>query len=600
MPKTIKNRKTARFFLPSCLIIAILAASSSFAIDSTKYITVDEIDPSMDAYCLTVMQGTAIEKFDLKILSVVKNINPGRDRILVVGTDPQFIHSGPVRGCSGSPVYIDGKMAGALSSGWSFSKDPLYMVTPIEDMLEISNTPAPRLDNTKQASPVLAMDFTKPLDLSEVRAALNTTPANLATENALLTVTSLPEHVCQTLKPSFERLGLVPVAGSALNSTQTLDDIELEPGSTLAVPLVTGDISIAATGTVTEVDGSKVYGFGHPFLGYGEIDLPMATGKVHTVVASTSFSFKLATAGKIVGAIRSDLGSGIYGEVGQKAKMIPTRIAVERFDDPQEHTFNCELAVNRFYTPQMSLASIMGAATIYGTLPPEHTIKYNANIETKEFGSIAFENISSGQGLGDLAGDAAGIISLLMNNPYQEVNVTGLDFNVEITPDNLLAKITDVMLSDSNVKPGQRVDVKVILQPYMKPKTQHTLKLTIPEDLADGEYEINIFGSYGYDKFIRKNAIQRYMQYDVPTLITAIKNIVKVRRDRLYMTMTLPEAGIIVKEKELPFIPATKSLLLSDPTRTLPTMPYQHWIEKSKNIGSIVTTAKTIKLTVEK
>ena len=599
MPKTIKNRQTARFFLSSFLIIAILGASSSFAIDSTKYITVDEVDPSMDAYCLTVLQGTEIEKFDLKILSIVKNVNPGRDRILVVGTDPRFIHIGPVRGCSGSPVYIDGRMAGALAAGWSFSKDPLYMVTPIEDMLEISKKPAPRSDYTKQASPVLTMDFTKPLDLNEVRSLLDTTPANLATENTLLTVTSLPEHVCDSLKTPFGKIGLFPVAAGAISS-QSMDDIELEPGASLAVPLVTGDISIAAAGVVTEVEGNKVYGFGHSFLGYGEIDLPMATAKIHTVVASMSFSFKLATAGKIVGAIRSDLGSGIYGEIGQKAKMIPLRIAVDRFDDSQKRTFDCELAVNRFYTPQMAQASIFGAATIYGGLPPEHTVIYSANIETEEFGAIAFENISSGQSLGDLAGDAAGIISLMMNNPYQKVNVTKLDFDVEITPENLLAKITDVMLSDSNVKPGQSVDVKVILEPYMKPKTQHTFELTIPRDLVDGEYQINIFGSYGYDKFLRKNAIHRYMQFDMKTLVEAVKGIVKIRRDRLYMTMTLPEAGVIVNKKELPFIPATKALLLGDPARTLATKPHQHWIEKSKNIGSIVTTTKTIKITVEK
>ncbi len=599
MPQTIKNRQKPRFLLSSFILIVIFGTSSTFAIDSTKYITVDEIAPGMDAYCLTVMQGTAIERFDLKILSIIRNANPGRDRILVVGTDPQFIHVGPVRGCSGSPVYIDGRMAGALSAGWSFAKDPLYLVTPIEDMLEISNRPAGRVDKAKQASPLLSLDFSKPLDLNEVRSLLDTMGANLASENLLLMATSLPKHVCDNLKPSFGRLGLVPVAG-AVTSAQMQDDIKLEPGSSLVVPLVTGDISMAVTGTVTEVDGNKVYGFGHPFLGYGDIDLPMATGKVHTVIASMSFSFKLATAGKIVGAIRSDLGSGIYGEIGQKAKMIPIRVTVDRFDDPQKRTFNCELAVNRFYTPQMSQASILGAAMMYGDLPPEHTVKYSADIKTQEFGSIVFENISSGQGLRDLAGDAAGMISLLMNNPYRKVNISRLDFNVEITPDNLMAKISEVILSDSKVKPGQTIDVKVVLKPYKQPKTQHTFKLTIPEDLADGEYQINVFGSYGYEKFLRKNAIHRYLQHDLPTLIAAIKNIVKIRRDRLYLTLELPAAGIVVNEKELPFIPATKALLLRDATRTIATTPHQHWLEKSDNIGSIVPNTGTMKLTVEK
>ncbi len=156
-------------FLAVCLPVFPAQASPGVpALDKARYITLDEIHPGQKAYCLTVLGGNNIEKFDLEVLSVVRDIQPGRDAILVVGTDPRFKQFGPIRGCSGSPVYIEGRMAGALSGGWSYSKDALYLTTPIEDMLYVAPSADAGYLDTAHGPVSLGIDFSKPIDLAEI------------------------------------------------------------------------------------------------------------------------------------------------------------------------------------------------------------------------------------------------------------------------------------------------------------------------------------------------------------------------------------------------------------------------------------------------
>jgi len=156
--------------------------------------------------------------------------------------------------------------------------------------------------------------------------------------------------------------------------------IVLIPGACLVVPLVSGDITMEAIGTVTEVVGKKIYGFGHSFLGYGPIDLPMATGQVHAVVSSVFRSFKFGSALETIGALTTDEATGVIGRIGAKAKMIPLTIKVERYNDFEERVYNCRIANNRLLTPLVLGPTVAGAALMLGNLPPEHTIEYKVTV----------------------------------------------------------------------------------------------------------------------------------------------------------------------------------------------------------------------------
>ena len=582
------------------------------SIDKTKYITTDEIQPGADAYCLTVLEGDKVEKFNLQVLSVVRNYMPGRDTIIVIGTDEEFKRIGPVRGCSGSPVYIDDRMAGALAGSWSYSKDPLYAVTPIEDMLHVGSRSDGQTAEPANEPVSLSFDFSKPLDLADIsrRLTANYTNLSLKSQNSELLVISLPAEVCDDIAPWFEPLGLTPVAGgSTIGNPQSLGlltediaDVKFEPGSVLTIPLVSGDISMAVIGTATEVVDNKVYAFGHGFLGYGPIDLPMATGHVHTIVSNMLFSFKLTSSGARIGAIRADSSTGIYGEIGAEPKMIPMRITIDHYNRSaeQKRTYDCEVAVNRIYTPLVTQTALIGAIAAGGSLPPEHMVKYKADIGIDGFEAISFENVSSEQNIREFANEAVGVIALLMNNPYRRVNITTLEFEAQIAPKNILSNIWSVKLSDSKARPGETIDVSVVLQSYMSEKKAHRLQFKVPDNLAPGQYEILVGGAYEYEKYLRRVSPHKFTTHNLPTLVEALKNILAIRRDRLYLTMTLPPGGIVIQRSELSDLPQTKAMLLGDGKRTITSFPLQHWLETDIYTGDIVLGGKSLKITVEK
>ncbi len=587
--------------------------------DPTKYIGIDEIRPQMKAYCLTTYKGTEIEKFGLDILSVVRNIEPGRDAILVQGTDERFIHSGPVWGCSGSPVYIDGRLAGALSFAYYFSKDPLYGVMPIKDTLMVGHQRniAHKRGTAKTTrdirEPAFGFDFSRPINFTEINRQITT--SRLSAKNTRnsptflpcpLITSGLPAEVCEQLDASVEPFGLVVVpgitGGGAPNATKSVwepNDVQLAPGACLAVPVVSGDITMTAIGTVTEVAGDKVYGFGHDFLGHGAVDLPMATGQVHTVVSSVMRSFKFASPIEIVGALTADESAAVYGQIGAKAKMIPLVITVDRYNDTQKRVYNCSVADNQLLTPLVLRSAVAGATLMLGTLPPDHTVKYKVAIGVEGAASITFENVSTGAGLNEMLEEGVASVAMLLNNPYEKVNIKSIDFDVRIVPKNVSSRIWSVNLSDSRVKADQELGVSVVVESFLAEKKEYRCSLKIPRELAPGKYDLIVCGGRGYQEFLMKNAPYKFIPQNLESLVEAMNNLLTINRDNLYCLLVLPDAGVAVERAELPDLPATKILLLQDVKRTLRSQPHPHWLEKSLATGTVIIDKKVMQITVE-
>jgi len=450
--------------------------------DAAKYIGLDEIEPGMEAYCLTEYGVAGIERFGMEVVDVVRNVQPGKDAIMVEGTDERFIDTGPVAGCSGSPVYIDGRLAGALAFTWPFANDPLYGATPIGEMLMIGR--GGRVENHESDSSRMGFsyDFTAPIDLAEVDKQLRNpiirTGRSAAGINHLpcpILTAGVPSEVAEQLKDVFGPMGFMVVAGggSGNNNDSEGNSTQLAPGASLAVPLVSGDISLSTYGTVTDIVGDKVYGFGHSLLGYGQVDLPIATAKVHTVVSTLSSSFKLASVLDTVGSLEIDESAGIIGRIGGTARTIPLTIRVDRYNDTQERIYNCKLAYNRLLTPLYLRATLIGAATQLGDFPLDHTLEYKVAIGLEGGRSINFENVSTGMGLNELIIESISSVGLLMNNPYDRVGIESLDFDMQILPENIISHIWSAKLSDSKVKAGQNVDVEVVLESVLAGKKKY-------------------------------------------------------------------------------------------------------------------------------
>ncbi len=573
-------------------------AESDFYFDTSRYIPLDEVKPGMKAYCLTVYKGTKIEKFDLEVISVVKDIDPSRNAILVMGKDERFIYTGPVAGCSGSPVYIEGRLAGALSFGWSLSKDPLYGVTPIEEMVR------PTRKSSQPSSKIqYSFDFSQPIDLLNIDQQIKSHnlikhQANSNIIPCALSGSGIPQSAGEHFNQLADSLGLYAALSGGANLLDTAANVQLEPGAPLAMPLLMGDIRIAAIGTVTDVVGNDVYAFGHGFLGYGAVDLPMGTAQVHTVVSSIMRSFKLASALEAVGSVQFDEATVVRGKIGEKARTIPLTITVERFNDPQMRTYNCIMADNDILTPLLLRIALNGAAEQYGDLPPKHSIKYKTDIRFNNGQSLSFDNVSSDSDLQELIVENVVPVAMLMNNPFKDVKIDSINCSMQQYDKSIVSQIWSLNLSHSQVKPGQKVLIDVGIESIRSPKKKYTFELEIPQNLKNDKYEVIICGGYGYLEFLRKTAEQRFIASDMKSLTDALNLILNIRRDRLYCIFMLPKGGINLDRAELPDLPDTKSLIMIDAKRMLNVSAYQHWIEKSIPIETIVLDSQKLEITV--
>lgn len=613
MSKLLVHNGVFRIFFAIFILALSINTPISFAegIDTAKYYPFEEIHPGMDAYCLTVLSGTKIEKFPLKVISTVRNYRPGLNRILVIGTDETFKKIGPVQGCSGSPVYIDDRLIGALSAGYPLSTEPIYMVTPIGEMLTIGTAPSENYPSDAAADDKPDIDLSQPIDLDTVSedllARFKTLLARPSSRpNPVSLVTSLPDAALDELKETLTPLNMVPIAdvssSTSLNfacDTETVDSYR--PGGILSLPLLSGDITIAAIGTITEVIDDKVYGFGHDFIGYGKLNIPMATGHIHTVIPNLQMSFKLGTPGPISGTLIFDEFTGVVGRVGQRPNLIPLNIIVDRYNDTQTRTYKCNLAYHNLYSPVLLRAAIGGACVMKGALPDHHTVSYKFTIAIDGRDPIVFDDISSDRQLLEVTSNAMGVLGLLIDNPYSErIKVNSVDVEIKITPFDTLAFIDSVQISDKTLKPGQTIDLDIVLERYKTEKILYKMQMTVPSDIQPGQYPLYVVGGDTYEQILTSLSPHKFSARSVPTLIDALDNLSKIKHDRLYVILQLPPKGITIMEKELPSLPNTKTLVLASPIRTTEIKPYNPWIEQSINAQNVVSGGREMTVVVEK
>ncbi len=601
----LQHRIQSPVIFAAALLVSLL--SPAMALDTEKYIPFDEIRPGMDAYCLTVYDGTKIEKFDLEVLDVMYRFRPGQNRIVVKGLDPRFIHSGPVQGCSGSPVFIDGRMAGALSSGWGFSKDPLYMATPIEEMLSI-------LDATEQSArsgmtnqPRLALDFSKPLNFSNLKRQyreLIHTPSAARGQSLCPLVTSLPPAAIEQLRASFQGLGFEILQNASTGSAKIQPDLaQIKPGGVLAVPLMDGDISMAATGTITDVipapDGDRILAFGHGFNSEGPVDMPIALGTVHTIVASNAISFKLSSSTTPIGTLTHDQDSGVVGVVGKTPKTIDFNLSIDSFADAKIRDYNCKMAVHRRYTPLLLRSAIMAATMRTAEPPYEHTFKYSVDFEFEKYPPLHFENVSSQLGFAQILEETGLVMMLLLNNPYEIVDVKKISVDIKLIPETTAVEINRISISSTTAKPGDRVTVDALLDTFRGEKINRTFDITIPDDTQPGTYMLTFGGFFTYENIFQQNKRHLIAPYDVPSLLKSLELFSGIKRDKVYLVMNRTTGGVALRNRELPSLPATKTLLLSDPKHTDIAQPYKDWTEKVFPVDFILMDEYQFQIKVE-
>jgi hypothetical protein len=409
----------------------------------------------------------------------------------------------------------------------------------------------------------------------------------------------MPESVTGDLDETLRPLGFMVVSGAGGGGRADVCDIKPVPGACLTVPLVMGDITIDVVGTVTEVRGDDIYAFGHSFLGYGPVDFPMAMGEVHTVVSSVIRSFKVGTSANVIGALRADESTAVRGKIGAQARMIPLTISVSRYNDSQPRKYNCRIADNRMLTPRLLRAVVASAGLFGGELPPDNMVSYKGTIETDGAGTIAFDNVSTGEGLNEVMRDTMSPLGLLMNNPYRQVRIKSINVDLDIREKDISSAIWSVGLSGSRVKRGDNLDVEVVTESVRSQKQKYNFNFTVPENTPVGTYQLIICGGFDYEEFLRKAVPHRFVPENLDTLVGVINRILAVGRDELHCVLVLPAGGVALEQAELPELPATKAMVLGDSRRANTMQVFPGWIDKSVRTPTIIVDKKIMNVTVE-
>jgi hypothetical protein len=465
---------------------------------------ISEIRAGMKGYGLTVFQGLKPDRFDIRVISVLHNFLPKQDIILVQSDDPRLIHSGIVAGMSGSPIYIEGRLAGALSYGWHFAKDPIAGVTPIEAMMaelkrplrgrlatpvaEAANEPRnqrrslddviARHHEVNDRSPMLARLPLPPLpEGGEPRLVRASVPLSLAGFGAA---------AFSELSRALEPFHVVPLqAGGAGRGNS--GPSRFEDGGSIAVELIRGDVSAAGTGTVTRVEGDKVLAFGHPMFNVGEIYLPIATAEIHTFMSALSSSFKMASPLREIGSLIQDRQSGIIGDTSQRADMIPVHVKVGGPNRPVED-FHFEVVRHRFLTPMLASTVVANAAQNAASDVADATITVRSNLAVRGYKPLEVtDQIYSPDGVSPRTlASATGLKAIgdILFNPFTPANLDRIDIDVDVDYKADVAEIVGVSLNSDDLSPGSRPNLYVTLRPYAGQEYVKAIPFDVPRALA--------------------------------------------------------------------------------------------------------------------
>ena len=557
--------------LPVAAALLAAGAGSSFADDILPF---SEVKVGMKGEGKSVFQGTRIDRFGAEVIGVLKNIAPKRNLILVRLSGDPVDRAGVLEGMSGSPVYVNGRMIGAVAFSWAFSKDPIAGVTPIEEMLDVPKRGTGSPGNSRSAPPLGSGSRLAGLYQPEQLAAhfdryftaggLEPEPvASLRPIPVPLSFSGFPASLLDRLAPDLSRAGLVPAQVGGAGSGPGADS--LVPGAAMAVKLVKGDVEISAVGTVTYRDGDKIIGFGHPLLNLGPVSLPLSGAEVHTYLPSLESSFKIASPARDeVGSILQDRTVGVAGSLSTASRLIPVRVEISgNTERPQRFAF--DVMEDSFLTPYLIYAALNAVLSTAQKDYGEATVKLLDGSVMKVVGEedIELDNLFAG----DMArfyaaGTVAYISQMVLNNEYRPARITGINLMLQYVDERRIARLERVWSGRERVKAGEKVALTVTLSPYRGADLTRTFELTIPEDLTPGKLILQVGDGRTLSRREEESAGD-FRPRDLSQLIFLINHI--RTNDRIYVILTRPDNGILFQGARMPDLPPSKALVMIRP-----------------------------------
>lgn len=524
---------------------------------------IEEVRPGQRGVARTVFAGTEPEEFAIEVLGVARNgLGPGRDLIVVKLIGDRVERSGVVAGMSGSPVTIDGRLVGALSYRLGvFTKEPIAGVTPFAYMAEIPAS-AEGMEPAGAAVPSRALQ--RPSDRAAAQPdEMISPPAPGAGGDARpiavpLVLAGAEPGLLDQIGDPLQRAGWLPLAGGTTAGPAAAESRPLAAGDAVGAQLMGGDLSVAATGTVTEVDGNRVWAFGHPFLRTGPTSLPMTRVEVVATVSSDFNSYKISNVGDPIGTFDQDQASGIAGKLGAVPPLVPLRVSLRgagggvrerRFtliDHPAWSPYLVQLAVLNSLLPEIA----------YGE---EVTVRLDAAVELAgQAGARFHEAYSSGGPAGTpalaAATEAGLLVASLASNRFERANITGITVSLSITPGRGLLTLERAEPLRRQVRPGETIEVRVGLAPYRGEPLERRLSLALPAQAPPGRLQIVVGSAGAIDQTEGQALAQQIRQLEsVGAIIHWINGLRS--SDRLYVKAYRQAAGAVVDGNILPGLP---------------------------------------------
>ncbi len=588
-------------------------------------ITVDELRPGQRGFAYTTVQGAKPTRFGVEVLGVLRNVRPQLDMVLVRLDGDPLSNTGIIMGMSGSPVYIDGRLAGAIAYTWSYAKEPIAGVTPIENMLQLlESKPEP---DARQRKASLSDAETPPAPGATASVPTDSTPTGLslapfflrwgadraepgpaplptlmsswpASSTSLVplppavSVAGLPPSGLRTLVERFERAGFVAVAGGTSAGPRESERSQsagepggpsaFEPGSPMVIQLVRGDIDISALGTVTVVVGDRVIGFGHPLMGQRGLELPLATGFIQAVIPRQHLSLQLCSVGREVGATETDGLAGLVGRLGHRAPTIPVTFSVHRRDLGRHDTYRFEVVRHPTLTPGLLSTVTAAILDVGGTPSAESSAHLVTTFEPAGYPPLRYDDWFSGPNLTDqIAREVAYVPDLLLENPFGPVELKQITISAEVVGERRVATIESITLKEVTLRPGDTVEVEVTLVPYRRPRQRRTLRIQVPDDAPPGP-RVLVVGDILTE--VRLDLLARRHHYE-PRSLDELMSLLgeEFKQTHLYVRLSRGEYGVVIKGVELPALPVSVMQILSSPLET----------DRSAIIGSVRASEET-------
>ena len=539
---------------------------------NSNFFPLSELKEGMRGTARTVFRGSESEEFNVEILGVVPGaIGPKQDMIIGRLSGGGADRTSVFAGMSGSPVYINGKLVGAISYSFPFSKEPICGITPIEQMLAIFEQNQKIKTKVREPRTVsfaeLASTSWKP-ELPRNAIVSSSILSGVSTNSALAQVAGqsfqpiatpvsfngISTDVLNLFAPQLMSVGLLPVAGisgaASITPLKKADETTLVGGDSVSMQLTRGDYSLAAAGTVTYRDGEKIYAFGHPFLSLGTSDLPMSESHVVTVIPNLNNSFKLAVPDAMVGSMTQDRATGVFGKLGQVPKMIPVQINLET-SRGQTQTLNFEVAKDDFLTPLLLNITIYNSLVANERGIGDATIETNGEIRIKGQPSVKIETrFGGGQASQYAALSVALPVNTLLKSNFDELEITGITLNAVSNDGNKSATLERVAVDKTRVKAGETIEVQAFARTDSGKIFVQKIPVTIPADTPSGALSI-LVGDGGAIQ--QTSVIQQFVPKDLSELVNTINKAKKF--DRLYVQTFRTTSGAVIGVNEMPNLP---------------------------------------------